>query len=137
MGKKHPTALPGYETTIITKTELTDEALKTLSDKIEKIISDFQGDVVYTEDWGRKKLAYPIQKESRGRYTYLAYTGKGGVVQEIERNLRIAEPVLRFATVKLSDSFDADWYHKNCWYYAKRQPERDDRRDEKKPRYSM
>ena len=42
-----------------------------------------------TEDWGRRKLAYPIQKETRGQYTYLVYTGTGDIVHEIERNLRL------------------------------------------------
>lgn len=99
--------LPGYETTIITRGELSEDALKALQERINGIVASFGGEIVTTEDWGSRKLAYTIQKESRGRYTYNVYTGKGAVVAEIERNLRINEHVLRFLTVNLEKEFDA------------------------------
>ena len=98
--------LPGYETTIITRGELSDDALKALQERIKNVVGNFGGEIVTSEDWGSRKLAYTIQKESRGRYTYTVYTGKGDVVAEIERNLRINEHVLRFLTVNLEKEFD-------------------------------
>ena len=94
--------LPGYETTIITRADLSDEGLKTLSERVLGIISTFGGEVVVNENWGSKRFTYPITKETRGNYTYLAYSGKQGVVHEIERNLRIHDHVLRFLSVNLS-----------------------------------
>src|SRR4051812_35418816 len=89
--------LPGYETTFITKAELSDEGLKTLQERILGLVSSFGGgEVILNEDGGKRKLAYPIKNEVRGHYTYFVYTGKGDIVHEIERNLRMNEHVLRF-----------------------------------------
>ncbi len=108
----HEKALPGYETTVITRNEMTDDALKTLKDRLTTLVGSFNGEVVEFEDWGKKRLAFPIQKESRGQYTYVAYTGKPGVVAEIERNLRIHENVLRYLTVNLAEEFDVEAFKK-------------------------
>src|SRR5947209_18787176 len=104
--------LPGYETTIITRSELSDDALKALKDRLTGVITSFNGEIVLTEDWGKRKLAYPIHKETRGQYSYLVYTGKGDVVHEMERNLRLNEHVLRFLTVNLAQEFDAEVFQK-------------------------
>jgi small subunit ribosomal protein S6 len=98
--------LAGYETTFITRAELSDDALKTIQEKLKGIVGQYSGELVLSEDWGKKKLAYPIQKETRGHYTYMVYSGKGDIVHEIERNLRIQEHVLRFLTVNLAEEFD-------------------------------
>jgi small subunit ribosomal protein S6 len=104
--------LPGYETTFVTKVDLTDEALKTLKDRLFGIVKAYGGELVYEEDWGKRKFAYPIEKETRGQYTYFVYTGPGTVVAEIERNLRLHESLLRFMTVVLAKEFDKDEYAK-------------------------
>src|SRR3712207_4493156 len=111
---KTETAFPkaGYETVYITRSELGDDALNTLTDRLKGVIAEYSGEVVLTEDWGTKKLAYKIEKESRGRYTYLVYTGKGNVVAEIERNLRLHDHVLRFLSVNLAKEFDRDAFTK-------------------------
>lgn len=104
--------LPGYETTFITRVDQTEDQLKTLKDRLFKIVKDFKGEIVHQEDWGKRKFAYPIQKEVRGQYTYFVYTGAPGVVAELERNLRLNESTLRFMTVVLSKEFDKDAYNK-------------------------
>lgn len=103
-----PAVLPvsGYETTFITKPDLSDDALKALKAKIENVAQTFGGELVHSEDWGRRKFAYPIGKESRGNYTYLVYTGRGDVAGEVERNLRIHESVIRFLSVQVGREFD-------------------------------
>ena len=104
--------LPGYETVIITRIDMTDDALKTLKEKIITVLKTFGGDVVYQEDWGKRKFAYPINKETRGHYTFLVYTGHGDVVAEVERNLRLNEFVIRFMTINLAKEFDLEVYNK-------------------------
>ena len=104
--------LPGYETTFITRVDLTDDGLKALKDRIIAVIGNYKGEVVYQEDWGKRKFAYPINKESRGHYTYIVYTGTGDIVAEIERNLRLNDQVVRFMTVNLSKEFDLEVYTK-------------------------
>lgn len=96
----------GYETTYITRADATDDQQKAFLEKVKGIILAHNGQVVNVEDWGKRRLAYPIKKESRGYYTYLMYTGNNSLVAELERNLRINEQVLRFLSVKLGDDFD-------------------------------
>lgn len=135
MAKSAPGALPGYETTFITRGELSDDALKALIEKLGGIAKSFKGDTVLTEDWGKRKLAYPIKKESRGQYTYFVYTGQGEVVQEMERNLRLHDHVLRFLTVNLESEFDAEQFRKRRAEVQaaakKREEEREARREER------
>ncbi len=127
--------LSGYETTFITRSELSDESLKALQDRLAQVISTFQGEVVLTEDWGKRKLAYPITKENRGHYTYLVYTGKGDIVHEVERNLRLNDQVLRFLSVNLEKEFDAPQFRKErSDFHAaakRREEEREARREER------
>ncbi len=104
--------LPGYETTFITKIDLSDDGLKTLKDRLIAVIGNFGGEVIYQEDWGKRKFAFPIQKETRGQYTHIVYTGSRGVVAELERNLRLHESNLRFMTVNLAKEFSAEVYTK-------------------------
>ncbi len=125
----------GFETTIITKNDLSDEGLKLLQERIAQIATQFGGQMVMQEDWGKKRLAYTIKKESRGHYTYLVYTGNGDVVHEVERNLRIHEHVLRFLTVHLDREFDPEQFKKarlDAQEAAKRrEAERETRREER------
>lgn len=104
--------LPGYETTFITRVDLSDDGLKALKEKLYGIVKAYGGEIVMEEDWGKRKFAYPIQKETRGHYTYFAYTAKGDVVQELERNLRLHESTLRFMTVVLAKEFDKEAFTK-------------------------
>src|SRR5689334_2198526 len=96
----------GYETTYITRPDVSDEQQKTFLEKLKNIVQADNGQVVVVEDWGKRRLAYPIQKETRGYYTYFMYTGNNSLVAELERNIRINEQVLRFLSVKLGDDFD-------------------------------
>jgi small subunit ribosomal protein S6 len=127
--------LAGYETTFITRSEMTDDALKALQERLIHVVGSFQGEVVLSEDWGKRKLAYTIQKETRGHYTYLVYSGKGEVVHEMERNLRLHEHVLRFLTVNLETEFDPEAFRKRrAEVHAaakRREEEREARREER------
>lgn len=127
--------LPGFETTIVTRAELSDEALKTLLDRMKGIFGQYDGGLVLEEDWGKRKLAYPIQKETRAHYSYLVYTGKGPVVAELERQLRIQDHVLRFMTVNLAKEFNPETFKKEreeARAAAKRRDEeREARREER------
>ena len=127
--------LAGYESTFITRGELSDEGLKALKDRLTQVVASFDGEIVLTEDWGKRKMAYPIKKESRGHYTYIVYTGKGDVVHELERNLRLHEHVLRFLTVNLAREFDSAVFQtKRSEIHAaakKREEEREARREER------
>jgi small subunit ribosomal protein S6 len=93
--------ISNYETIFLTRTDLSTEALDELKEKLKTIITQYDGEILKSEEWGKKALAYPIQKETRAYYTYIVYSGNDAVVAEIERNFRMLEYVLRFLTVKL------------------------------------
>ena len=91
-----------YETVFILTPVLSDDQAKEAAKKFKKTISDLGGKIVNEENWGLKKLAYPIQKKTTGFYHLLEFAGEG---QEIVNNLELTfkrdERVLRFLTVAL------------------------------------
>jgi len=90
-----------YETIYIVKPDLNDEENKALTTRINEVIEKMNGDVRKLEDWGVRKLAYPINKVARGRYMYLRSDGDAALIAELERRLRLDERVIRYQTVKL------------------------------------
>jgi small subunit ribosomal protein S6 len=61
---------------------------------------------VKIESWGRRKLAYPVAKMKKGVYFYVKYVGRGGLVAELERTLKLADSVMKFQTVVLRELVD-------------------------------
>jgi len=90
-----------YETIYIVKPDLVDEENKALTTKINEVVEKMNGDVRKLEDWGVRKLAYPINKIARGRYMYLRTDGDTTLIAELERRLRLDDRVIRYQTVKL------------------------------------
>jgi len=90
-----------YETIYIVQPDLGDEEIKTLSTKVQDIIANMNGDFKRLEDWGVRKLAYPINKSPRGRYFYLRFDGDSPLIAELERRLRLDDKVYRYQSVKL------------------------------------
>ncbi len=90
-----------YETIFIVKPDLGEEETKGLSAKVQEVITGMKGDFKRLEDWGARKLAYPIDKFNRGRYYYLRFDGDAALIAELERRLRLDDKVLRYQSVKL------------------------------------
>jgi small subunit ribosomal protein S6 len=87
-----------YETAILFEPELPEDPRKEFLGKLAGVVAAYQGEVLKTDDWGNRKLAYPIRKKANAFYTFLVYTGSRGVVEEVERNIKIFDGVLRFLT---------------------------------------
>ena len=87
-----------YETAILFDPELPEDQRKDFLGKLSGVIASFQGEVLKTDDWGNRKLAYQIRKRSNAFYTFLLYTGTRGVVEEVERNIKIFDGILRHLT---------------------------------------
>ncbi|HEY6838142.1 MAG TPA: 30S ribosomal protein S6 [Geobacteraceae bacterium] len=96
-----------YETIIIVQPDLADEETKALSAKVQDVIDKMKGDFKRLEDWGTRKLAYPINKMSRGRYYYLRFDGDAALIAELERRLRLDDKVIRYQSVKLESEVEA------------------------------
>lgn len=97
-----------YETIYIVVPDLTDDDYKSIQTWAKNIIQNQGGLVAQVEDWGKKKLAYPIRKKVKGAYTLLNYFGNQQAVSELERHFRIKEDILRFLTIKLEDEAEVD-----------------------------
>src|SRR6188474_1240704 len=91
-----------YETVFILTPVLSEDQAKEAAKKFKKTITDLGGKIVNEENWGLKKLAYPIQKKTTGFYHLIEFAGEG---QEIVNNLEVTykrdERILRFLTVAL------------------------------------
>jgi len=96
-----------YETVFILTPVLSEEQAKEAVQKFESEISSLGGKVKQSENWGLKKLAYPIQKKSTGFYFLIEFQGEGDVVQKLEVELKRDERVMRFLTTKMNkDHFE-------------------------------
>jgi small subunit ribosomal protein S6 len=92
-----------YETIYVLRPDAGREASENISTRVLDVISKQHGSLTRVENWGYRKLAYPVRKHGRGVYVYLKYSGNGTLVSELERNLRLQDAVLKFQTVKISD----------------------------------
>ena len=92
-----------YELLFILHPELQEEQTKEVVEKFQHIIVRDGGKIIRTSLLGIRKLAFDIQRQSRGFYVLLDYAGKPEIIKELERNFRIEERVLNYQTIKLKD----------------------------------
>ena len=90
-----------YETVFILTPVLSEDQAKETVKKFEDLIASTGGKVVSSEDWGLKKLAYPIQKKSTGFYVLIEYKADPSVIKKLEIEIRRDEKILRFLTTVL------------------------------------
>jgi small subunit ribosomal protein S6 len=90
-----------YETVFILTPVLSDDQMKEAVKKYEDYLTGAGAEIIHEENWGMKKLAYPIQKKSTGFYQLVEYKAEGNVIADVETELKRDERVLRFLTVKL------------------------------------
>lgn len=93
-----------YETIFILRPNVGEEEIKRVVESSRQIILDEQGTVIEMNNWGMKKLAYLIKKESLGFYVFCDYAGTPAAVAEIERKCRIDDTVLKYLTIKTANS---------------------------------
>ena len=101
-----------YETLFVVKPTLTEDEIKSQITKIKDVLKKEKAELLATDDMGMRKLAYPVEKNDRGYYTVLYYKVTGEAIDEIERNLRINEDVIKFLTVKYSKSKETAQFDK-------------------------
>ena len=90
-----------YELMFVVDPRLTDEETVNLTDQYKEMIHSSGGEVFKEESWGKRKLAYQINKLSEGSYMlFFVRSEDGGVFQEVEQRLRQNENVLRYMTVR-------------------------------------
>ncbi|NSW45683.1 MAG: 30S ribosomal protein S6 [Bacteroidales bacterium] len=90
-----------YETVFIITPVLSDPQMKETVQKFKNLIKDNGGEIVHEEEWGLKKLAYPIQKKTTGFYALIEFKADPAFINKLETEYRRDERIIRFLTVKL------------------------------------
>jgi len=90
-----------YETVFIATPVLSEGQMKEAVDKFLGILKNEGAEIVHEENWGLKKLAYPIQKKSTGFYYLVEFKAEGDVIQKLETEYRRDEKIIRFLTFKM------------------------------------
>ena len=96
-----------YETIYVLRPDVDADMADKVQNRVAEVIARDAGTLVKVEAWGRRKLAYPVKKHQKGVYVYVKYVGRGGLVQELERNLKLQDAVLKYQTVLTASDVDA------------------------------
>ena len=97
-----------YETVFILTPVLSDVQMKEAVETFKGILAAEGAEIINEENWGMKKLAYPIEKKSTGFYQLLEFKAEPTVIEKLELNFRRDERVIRYITVKL-DKYAAEY----------------------------
>jgi small subunit ribosomal protein S6 len=97
-----------YETIFIVHPESSSDIIDQIAGKVTDVIGRLDGKLLRAENWGKRRLAYSVKKQSQGLYMYLRYLGYSDLVHEIERNFRMLEPVIKYLTVKIDEDVNPE-----------------------------
>ena len=97
-----------YETIYVLRPDVDADTAEKVQVRVNEVVLREQGKLVKVEGWGRRKLAYPVAKHRKGVYVYVKYVGQGGLVGELERNLKLQDVVLKFQTVLTREAVDPE-----------------------------
>ena len=89
-----------YELAVVLNVKLEDEERAAAIEKITNYITRFGGTVTNIDEWGKKRLAYEIQKMKEGFYYFIKFDGDSTTPNELESRIRIMEPVIRYLCVR-------------------------------------
>jgi len=95
-----------YELIYILKPAVGPSGGRKVSDRITDVLEKRGAKLTNVDQWGRRKLAYPIEGHTRGVFVYVRFVGFSDVVAELERNLRNLDDVMRYQTVRLEGLYD-------------------------------
>ena len=89
-----------YELAVVVSAKLEDEERAAVIEKVKGYITRFNGTVTNVDEWGKKRLAYEIQKMREAYYYFIQFEGDSECPNEVERHIRIMESVIRYLCVK-------------------------------------
>ena len=112
-----------YETVFILTPVLSDDQMKETVEKFKKVLTDNGCNIENEENWGLRKLAYPIENKNTGFYTLIEFEGEATIVDKLETAYRRDEKVIRFLTFRL-DKYDAEYAIKRRAVRKAKQEER-------------
>lgn len=97
-----------YELIYLVQPEANDDDRQKVADRVDGVLSEYGATLIQREDWGKRKLAYEIQKQNKAFYTYLVFIARPGTTAEIERVLRMLDNCIRWQTIRLEDGIRPD-----------------------------
>ena len=97
-----------YETVFILPSDLDEGKKREILDRLDGVVEKGDGIRVKREDWGVRRMAYPVKNHPKGHYYLLNFVGTAQIVAELERHMRMFEDVYRFLTVKTDDRVDLE-----------------------------
>lgn len=101
-----------YETTFIVNAGLEDHSVEAVIDNVREFVQNHGGAIATLDKWGRKRLAYPIQKKNNGFYVYMCYDAPANLQPLLERFFHLEENVIRHLTLQMETA--ALEYRKNA-----------------------
>jgi len=93
-----------YENLFIVKPDATEEEIDHLVEQMSKNVSTAGGTVDKVEKWGKRRLAYRVDKHREGHYVLMQFTSDSQTVREFERRLRVQDQVIKFITVRIDET---------------------------------
>jgi len=93
-----------YELMYIVRPTLDEQALVTVNERVDKFITAAGGEILKREDWGKRRLAFPIAKFTEGFYSVLQIKLAPTAVRNLERNLQLTEEVLRYLVTRVESA---------------------------------
>jgi small subunit ribosomal protein S6 len=91
-----------YETIFIIRPNLTDEEVAKVVEKMKAVVEKSGGAILQAENWGKRKLAYEVEREKKGTYVIFRFNGDGKIIIDLEHNYRMEDGIIKFLTVKPS-----------------------------------
>ncbi len=92
-----------YEELFIVKSSTPEEEVDALIEQMKGVVTHAGGTIDKADRWGTRRLAYRVAKQSEGLYILMQFTAAASVVKELERRLRVADPVIKFITVRIDE----------------------------------
>ena len=89
-----------YELAVVLSSKIEDEDRAAAMEKVKNYIATYGGTITGIDDWGKKRLAYEIQKMKEGYYTFITFEAEADCPAQLESHIRVMEPVIRFLIVK-------------------------------------
>ena len=93
-----------YELAVVLSAAIDDEARSATLDRVKDYVEKAGGNITNVDDWGKKKLAYDIQKMSEAYYYFIQFEAETDAPGEIESNVRLMESVIRFLCIKKDEA---------------------------------
>jgi len=92
-----------YDLAVVFKPNADEEAHKAAVERVHGLITRFGGTIEKVDDWGKRRLAYEIEKISEGYYSFVTFEAEHDAPAEIESRIRIMDDVLRYLIVRLEE----------------------------------